>query len=263
MKERVSTGILIALLFLIVFYIGQQWFIYSMLLLALVGYYEFTTIIKIKKWGRKWFIGALGVILLFIPLFNHSYEDIHIKVILALIVSFLIATILSEEIATEQFSIEKAGTLLIGVLYIGFGFQLLVQARLEEGIIWTFTVLIIIWSTDTGAYFVGKTLGKTKLAPNTSPNKTVEGSVGGIVVALLVGLLMQWQWEVFSSYFISIIVIIFISMLGQLGDLAESALKRYFQVKDSGKIFPGHGGVLDRLDSWIFVFIGLKIIGII
>ncbi|CDQ19341.1 hypothetical protein [Halobacillus karajensis] len=69
MKERLSTGILIALLFLIVFFIGQQWFIYSMLLLALVGYNEFTTIIQIKKWGRKWFIGALGVILLFIPMF--------------------------------------------------------------------------------------------------------------------------------------------------------------------------------------------------
>lgn len=91
-----------------------------------------------------------------------SNEDFYIKVILALIVSFLAATILSEEIPTEQFSIEKAGTLLIGVLYIGFGFQLLVQARLEEGIIWTFAILMIIWSTDTGAYFVGKTLGDRK-----------------------------------------------------------------------------------------------------
>ena len=122
---------------------------------------------------------------------------------------------------------------------------------------------MVIWSTDSGAYFVGRKLGKRKLAPKISPNKTVEGAVGGIIVSIFIALIIQAIAVPFDSLLHTTIVSLLVSITGQTGDLVESALKRHFGVKDSGKILPGHGGILDRLDSWIFVFICLKLFGLI
>ena len=114
-----------------------------------------------------------------------------------------------------------------------------------SGALW---LLVVIWSTDTAAYEVGRRIGKHKLAPTVSPNKTVEGAVAGIIAAFVIGggyalLIMDINW-------ISILAVpILISAIGQLGDLLESRIKRLAGVKDSGRLFPGHGGVLDRFDS--------------
>ena len=117
-----------------------------------------------------------------------------------------------------------------------------------------FLLCAIVWSGDTGAYFAGRTLGKHKLAPRMSPNKTWEGAVGGLIASLIGGSclnlyygqenLMSWPWLVVACLFGGI--------FGQLGDLTESTFKRFAGVKDSGKIFPGHGGFLDRVDGLLF-----------
>lgn len=200
----------------------------------------------------------LGVLLLFLPLFISGYEQIQLRVLLALVLFFITSTVFS-----EGFSIEKAGTMLMGALYIGFGFVSLAEARLEEGVIWTFAILISIWASDSGAYFVGRKFGRRKLAEKISPNKTIEGSIGGVVTAIIFGVLLQIIVNPFESYLEVIMIPLVVAVAGQVGDLVESALKRHYGVKDSGKILPGHGGILDRLDSWIFVFIGLKLAGII
>lgn len=257
MKERIITGIIMAILFLIPFYLGSYWFSAFSLILAIIAYYEFTAIIKVR-YRIKWFVGLIGIIFLFLPLFSLGIEQIQIKVLIALVLFFITATIFNEE-----FSIDKAGALLIGVLYIGFGFVSLAEARLDKGAFWTLSILLTIWTTDSGAYFIGRKYGKRKLAPKISPNKTVEGAIGGIVTAIIIGTVLQFTLNTFSSYFEALIITIVVSIAGQVGDLVESALKRNFGVKDSGKILPGHGGVLDRLDSWIFVFIGLYVIGLI
>ena len=104
--------------------------------------------------------------------------------------------------------------------------------------------------TDIGAYFVGRRFGGKKLAPSISPNKTQSGALGGLLAALVVGLIFSSQFEANAAFFPLIALVL--SAAGQAGDLFESWIKRQAKVKDSGVLLPGHGGVLDRLDGYIF-----------
>ena len=119
-----------------------------------------------------------------------------------------------------------------------------------DGPMYLLLLLFIVWSSDTAAYFSGKKFGKTPLAPNISPKKTVEGAVGGVLAAIIVSFL----WNMFQSgpklpWFGLTLLALFGSFFGILGDLLESTFKRFANVKDSGFILPGHGGLLDRLDG--------------
>jgi phosphatidate cytidylyltransferase len=147
---------------------------------------------------------------------------------------------------------------ITGLIYIPFlvGHLILIR-NWNQGVTWTFFLMAVIFAGDTGAYYVGKTLGRHKLAPSISPGKTVEGAVGGLGANLLLGSIFkkccfpQFGW---GSW---IALIIVMGALGQTGDLVESMLKRSVGRKDSGIIFPGHGGFLDRIDALIFAAPGL------
>ncbi len=140
--------------------------------------------------------------------------------------------------------------------YVGIGFHSLVLARMD-GLNKVFFALCLVWATDIGAYMIGRQFGRRKLLPKVSPNKTVEGFVGGILSAVVVAIIFfivdKSLLAGYSFGMILLLVVIF-SIFSQFGDLVESAIKRHFGVKDSGKIIPGHGGILDRFDSMIFVF---------
>ena len=156
---------------------------------------------------------------------------------------------------------------ICGFLYIAAGFLAFYGLRDPEAIAYgvkaVFWLLIVIWITDTAAYEIGIRYGRQKLAPKISPHKTVEGAVAGLIAALIFG--GGYAWLVMG---INIIAALFISLLisciGQIGDLAESRVKRLAGVKDSGKLLPGHGGVLDRFDSIllssIFLYIFLLVL---
>lgn len=107
----------------------------------------------------------------------------------------------------------------------------------------------VIWATDTGAYFTGRQVGGEKLAPDISPSKTWSGAIGGFALGTLVGLVVWLLVVPQSPWWIGLALCATLSILGQAGDLAESAIKRRFRIKDSGDIIPGHGGLMDRLDS--------------
>jgi len=145
--------------------------------------------------------------------------------------------------------------ILLGLFYIGVPFSLVdiiafraddFQAKLIFGI------LLLTWSNDTGAYLVGSLIGKTPLLPRISPNKTWEGSIGGLVVTLGISLLL-YRFIGLISFTNWIVLALIVSVFGSFGDLIESMLKRSLGKKDSGNLLPGHGGILDRFDAFIFL----------
>ena len=141
----------------------------------------------------------------------------------------------------------------IGAAYVGFLFPFFALLRNSpSGTYLLLLVILLAVVSDSGAYFVGRFMGRTKLAPSVSPNKTVEGAVGGLVATVVAGWLLfkliGGTWDIGRILLFSAMV----SILAQLGDLAGSALKRAAGVKDSGWVFPGHGGLLDRTCSLVF-----------
>ena len=142
---------------------------------------------------------------------------------------------------------------LLGVLYVALPLTLLVWVCLQpDGPYWTLFALIIIWVGDSAAFFIGRAFGKHKFSPRISPNKTWEGTVASFAAAQLVGLVYsRFFWEGEGYWHLALLAAA-LNVAGQLGDLAESALKRNAGVKDSSGLVPGHGGVLDRLDALLF-----------
>lgn len=147
--------------------------------------------------------------------------------------------------------------LLFFFIYSTFG--LIALAKLTKPY---FLLLIsIVWSTDTFAYLVGRFFGKRKIVPAVSPKKTLEGSIGGSLLGALISFFVGVKLGLFGASPYSLFLMFFLTAISQLGDLLESALKRTFRVKDSGSTIPGHGGVLDRLDSTLAVAPFLFVMG--
>ena len=142
-----------------------------------------------------------------------------------------------------------------GILYVGWLLSYFVGLRgLEDGRNWVFLAILVTFGSDTAAYFVGKALGRHKLAPRISPGKTWEGTIAGFAGAIVISLLftLSTPLQLPIGYGQAVLLGFLISLFGQLGDLAESLLKRNTGVKDSGSLLAGHGGFLDRIDSIVF-----------
>lgn len=150
-------------------------------------------------------------------------------------------------------SLVDAAVLVFGMLYVAFPLgHLLLTRTLPDGIFLIFFVLLVTWAGDTGAYYAGVSMGHRKLAPLVSPNKTVEGLIGGLCLALLATFAARF-WFVPSLTITDCLATgLLLTIAGVSGDLCESALKRSAGVKDSGHVIPGHGGMLDRIDSLLF-----------
>jgi len=144
---------------------------------------------------------------------------------------------------------------IAGILYIGWLLSYFVALRgVDDGRNWVFFALFATFGSDTAAFFSGRALGRHHLAPSISPGKTWEGAIGGIFGAIMISLLftLPTPLSLPLSYWQAILLGLLVSIFGQLGDLVESLLKRNMGVKDSGKLLPGHGGFLDRIDSVVF-----------
>ena len=223
---------------------------------------------RIAREGGNTPLSALGVVVsACIPLGVHG----HVLGVLTIPVYawvLCVVAILSAAIwlrGVEGKPLGAASTTVFGVLYTGatlsFGYVLRYHNYAvgdTAGALVVIFPVVLTWASDTGAYFFGRIIGGRKLIPNVSPGKTVAGAMGGVIVTVGVtygfvyGLLLPKAQLAFTSAGIVLFGVV-ISLVAQLGDLAESLLKREAGVKDSGDVFPGHGGVLDRLDSLFFV----------
>ncbi len=253
MKQRIITAVIAAALFLPIVFFGGIPFVILTYLLATIGLYE---MFKMKGLTLFSIYGFLTTLFLWAILFPSQYSHVltvfnYTKTELG--VAFILLLLAFTVITKNKFTFEDAAFSVLSAIYVGIGFYFFIETR-EAGLVYIFYSLFIMWATDSGAYFIGKATGKTKLWPEISPNKTVEGSIGGIVCAMAVAALFVWLSDIKATLLPLMGITIFLSFFGQIGDLVESALKRHFNVKDSGFILPGHGGILDRFDSLLFVW---------
>jgi phosphatidate cytidylyltransferase len=261
LKQRIITGVIAGAGFLGLIYLGGLPFTLLIILLALIGIWELLKMKQIPVWSMRSLIGFIFVLLLVLPqnwLLTEFWQVERLELFLLLIIVMLALTVITK----NKFTFDEAGFMILASVYVGFGFHYFMYARfLDNGLALIFFLLILIWATDSGAYFAGRSFGRHKLWPEISPKKTIEGSLGGIALAYIAGLIFVMVVPVFDSLWTVILVILTVSVAGQLGDLVESAFKRHYAVKDSGHVLPGHGGILDRFDSLIFVMPILYLFG--
>ncbi len=183
-----------------------------------------------------------------------AYADSAAFVLAAVTVNFLLcAAILLPRYKTDPSIVNAASMQIQAVVYIPVLISGLIRIRnTGQGILWIFFLLAIVFAGDIGAYYAGSYLGRRKLCPSVSPNKTIEGAIGGLCANLLVGGIIKAVFLPSLPWAMSLVMFLFIGAAGQTGDLYESALKRSVQVKDSGALLPGHGGMLDRIDALLF-----------
>ena len=218
-----------------------------------VGAYECVRIMKFDSTLYKWLVLPLIALVYYkftTRFFGHAfYFNYNLSEILALSL-IIIACITLFRFSSELYYDE--GKLIFTVIYVSlpFGFALGLPKFYDGTFTWeVFLLFVLIWSSDSFAYFTGRLFGKHKMAPKISPKKTWEGFVGGVIFTLVLGYFIEQKFPELRGNWI--IVGFLVSVFAPIGDLVESQLKRTFGVKDSGNIIPGHGGVLDRLDSFI------------
>lgn len=249
MKTRIITGIVGGAGFLLLLYLGSVWYTALVFFLATLAYFELIRMKRILITDMHGIAGLVFTWLLVLPGWAWTGGELRMDILFLFMLLLLCLTVASK----NRIEYPDIAYVLLACLYVGFGFHYINETRIVNGLTVTLAVLFSIWATDSGAYFVGKAIGKTKLWPAISPNKTVEGSFGGVALAVLVMMLFAVLTRSFTLPQALLLGLV-ISVSGQIGDLIESAIKRTFDVKDSGTLLPGHGGVLDRCDSWIIVF---------
>ncbi|MEY8737547.1 phosphatidate cytidylyltransferase [Lactobacillus sp. AN1001] len=262
MKQRVITAVIALIVFLPLLYLGGLPFDILVTLMGIVAMSEFLIMKKKLLVSFEAIISFLLILSVLLPVFWAGFwtQDTLGGSFYLLALVMLVYTVISK----NRFSFDDAGVLLLGGLYAGLGFRFMMLARAES--LWMMLyALLIVWITDSGAYLIGRKIGKNKLAPHISPNKTWEGSIGGSLSAVvIVGAYLYFVQGAFPYSFSTMLLwTLVFSVGGQLGDLIESAFKRHYGVKDSGKILPGHGGILDRFDSLLFVLPLMHFAGLI
>lgn len=261
MKQRIQTAILALLIFVPFVFYGEWPFALFTYVLATIGLIE---LLNMQKKSKSWISSFLAIVFLWIILLPQSVLNLSVgdftkeKVVILFIMLLLTYTVFSK----NKFTFSKAGFILISTIYVGVGFHFLILTRMA-GLNYVLFALFVIWATDTGAYFFGRAFGKRKLWPEISPNKTMAGAIGGVLSACLVGVSFQLIYPFEHSLMMILIITVLVSIVGQIGDLIASAYKRHYNIKDSGKLLPGHGGILDRMDSLLFVLPFLYLINFI
>lgn len=249
-KQRLATGLILAPLVLALVIWAPVWmFSLLMALVVLYGAWEWSDFCRFKASQRAAYVGTMAVLIL---LLQWSLSPVLINlVLLAAVVFWLMALVLVLRYPAQLDWRHAPVKALIGVLVLLPTWLALSEIKaMDSGEALILLLLFLVWGADTGAYAAGKTLGRHKLIPQVSPGKTMEGFMGGLLVCVLVGLIYALVRELDAPGMVFMVLLSLLTGVASvLGDLFESMLKRERGVKDSGTLLPGHGGVLDRIDS--------------
>lgn len=253
MKTRVISAIVALIIVVPLILLGGIYFEFGVCLLAALAYKE---IVDLKKSHNELpplmiLFGLLGI--LFLVLSNNIaasiYRGFTYQILALIVVSLLVPTLFYK----DKYTTKDAFYLIGNVLFLGLIFNIFIIIRFRGIKMFIFLLLIPIIN-DIFAYLVGRKFGKHKMCKDISPKKTWEGSVGGLVIGTIAASLF-YHFVIGGLNLKMIIVILILSCAGQIGDLIMSKVKRENEIKDFSNIMPGHGGILDRLDSSIFVFL--------
>lgn len=256
LKQRIKTGLLILLITIgVLWFSHMEWFLCSVIaILSVISITELykATGMKAKKKNTVYIVTCfLAVLLSYISIPGYEYFTI----VLFAGVSVLFVVLMKQ--VKRNMALKPWMTMLVAIAIVSF-YKMMHYIRITEGgLYYLLFAIAVSMITDVMAFCVGKCIGKHRLAPNISPKKTIEGSVGGtllaVVVCMIIAYILQRNGFIEVHYGVLFGYLILASVVGQFGDLAFSAVKRIVGVKDYSNLLPGHGGVLDRCDSLIFV----------
>ncbi len=250
---RLLSGIVLILIILSTVITGKEVFFATTLFISLVGMTEIYSVLKINKKPLA-FIGYLATIVYYFMIYYKKEEHM-----MMFIIAFLIVMLIMYVFTFPKYKSQEIMLSFFGLFYVAILLSYLYLIRESaDGIFTIWLIFIASWGCDTCAYLFGMTLGKHKMAPVLSPKKSIEGAIGGVIGAVLIGLIYAFIVKDYISFIKNPLIVFPIvcfvgALISMVGDLAASAIKRNFEIKDYGKLIPGHGGVLDRFDSVIFI----------
>jgi len=257
LKHRLLTAVLGIPLLIYLIYLGSLPLFLAVSILFFLGLREYMNIAEKAGYSPLKLSMYIGGFLLIgeTYLYNGMFATFAFFIVFMLLV---IELVLSNKINLATIAVS-----FFGVIYLSLLKYILLLREFQDGFTIILMVFVLTWAVDTGAYFSGRLFGNKKLAPSISPNKTWEGAIGGTIATMLVAVILyltvvpSWvftvNWVFTGSGIITAMILgLLISLAGQFGDLLASLLKRSANVKDSGNLLPGHGGVLDRFDSILF-----------
>lgn len=248
--KRATSGFIYAVLFITAILYSKESYIVLISLFGFISIREFLNLLKFNNI----IIYMLFIGLIYLP-FSSLDSSVLIDVLLVLSISGSIQLLVNLFIKKKNYPSNTIQKLDISIRYLLLSFTFLIllpfiNGGYEASVI--LSLIIFIWVNDSFAFFVGKNLGKRKLLESVSPKKTIEGFLGGVFFTLITAFLVSYFCD-FLSLTNLLVISLIASILGTIGDLVESKFKRQANTKDSGTIMPGHGGILDRLDSLLFV----------
>ena len=251
-KTRLLSGIVLVVIALILVITGGNVLLGGLFVISLIGMFELYRIFRIEK-ASAGIVGYLAVLVLYGNLLWGFFKDP-----MAFVMALLILLMFVYVFTYPKYKTEQVMAAFFGVFYVAAMLSCIYQTRmLENGAYIVWLIFLCSWGCDTCAYCVVVLIGKHKMSPKLSPKKSIEGAVGGVVGSMLLTLLYTWifrtqmQIETREMFLLALIGGVG-ALISMVGDLAASAVKRNYEIKDYGKLIPGHGGILDRFDSVIF-----------
>ena len=262
LRQRVLSAVIFLPILFASIWFGNPWFSVVVAIAALLGVIEFYAMVARREWHPLTFFGTLWTLFFIFNAYyapKYSSNNIYILVTSALITSAValsLVRVLFLRSSGEKVMVSWAAS-VAGIFYMGWllSYWVLIMNSYGgdwDGRDWVILALFSTFAVDTTAYFIGRAWGRHKMAPTVSPGKTWEGAIGGLVGAMVAVVVLALILDIDISYSEMVIVGVLIAVFAQLGDLAESKLKRSMGAKEASNLIPGHGGILDRVDSVVF-----------